>query len=739
MTAEIVDTKLEAFKLITDPTRLLSLIFSKYGEIQEDFYIEISNQLIFNKLTHFNIYFKEYNTFYDDTENIRRLYTNQESRTKISKLNEYYKNYQLFFCKPFISDIIISNLLKNYQDTKAEIFYKKHYGDSSSNKEENEQSKIIHNSSSLSSLDNITYNKTIFDQKYKNIIENCDKSNNSLILTLDSYLNNKNEDSGLDKGNLISVNSSCSNNEKDRSFVDCLNNLILFYKNKIIEKPKNSEENNKNKNNNLKNICKDINDKIKTKILNKTGISDKQNKENNKNQNLIPKPKLPNLIKSPIHKKNNSKDKKDSFNEKKYEKGKIKTIKENNSKNEKNLLLSPNTKKFNFTNLTSRISEFKKFKPINIKDTKRNKSYHLNNNKNNDQMVSYNKSPNSNNNISFPHNNQKIEMNLKNINDNSNKNIKIIKSNNSQISIYNQFLKGNNNLKKNPKNITHELLNKGKKIKNLSNKNIIFNQYKKLANSPRQNHKIEINNNNNFKSNFNLFKSGNLSPSRLNPINKHNNKRSLNILQTYNKFINQTKSIEQHKKFIISSNSIDNNIHVSSLSPKSLSSNIRLNKSKNKSNIQNCINIINKINLPNSHHKNSMRNSNNNNYNINFNNLFFYGPNTPMNFDNIRNNIIYNPNKNLNIHKINANFYMLSFNNLNNSNQMNSRNKIKVKGMNNNNSLYKIKYKTNNNTLNAKNLRKCESQKRYTNYKKRGLNLNEKKIPFTINKILFDK
>ena len=73
MTAEILDTKLEAFKLITDPTRLLSLIFSKYGEIQEDFYIEISNQLIFNKLTHFNIYFKEYNTFYDDTENIRRL------------------------------------------------------------------------------------------------------------------------------------------------------------------------------------------------------------------------------------------------------------------------------------------------------------------------------------------------------------------------------------------------------------------------------------------------------------------------------------------------------------------------------------------------------------------------------------------------------------------------------------------------------------------------------------------
>ena len=57
----------------------------------------------------------------------------------------------------------------------------------------------------------------------------------------------------------------------------------------------------------------------------------------------------------------------------------------------------------------------------------------------------------------------------------------------------------------------------------------------------------------------------------------------------------------------------------------------------------------------------------------------------------------------------------------------------------NNNSLHKIKFKTNNNSIHPKNLRKCESQKRYTNYKKRGLNLNEKKIPFTINKIIFEK
>jgi hypothetical protein len=240
--------------------------------------------------------------------------------------------------------------------------------------------------------------------------------------------------------------------------------------------------------------------------------------------------------------------------------------------------------------------------------------------------------------------------------------------------------------------------------------------------------------NNGIGTKYRLFKGVNLSPEYIFKVNGQ---------KIANRKINK-----KNKKYFVSSNSLENNnnMHLSSFSPKFISSNLNINNEKlrhiginkiskvgNNTCIQNNINIINKIKIQ------PKQNRRSGNYNINFNNLFFYGPNTPMNFDNIRNNIIYNPNKNLNIHKINANFYMLSFNNLNNSNQMNSRNKIKVKVMNNNNSLYKIKYKTNNNTLNAKNLRKCESQKRYTNYKKRGLNLNEKKITFTINKILFDK
>ena len=743
MSLETVNTKLEAYKLITDPSRLLALLFSKYGDIQEDYNIEIANQLIFNKASHFNIYFKEQNIFNDKIENIRRFYHKNESTTKIIKLNDYYKNYQSFFCKAIFADFLFANILKNYQDKKAEIFYKDNYGNSSLDKDE-EKSKNLTNSSTFSSLDNITNNKTIFDKKYKNIIENEDM-NKTLMLTLDSFLNKKNGNNEvpLDKGNLISVNTSDPNNEKDKSFIDCLKNFILLNKVKAKAEKKNNKEDNSKKNNNLNNSCKQNNDLIKNKLLNKKEDLDKSNKENSNFQNLISKTKFSYKTNTQLNRNNYN----NNNNNENQEKIKIKKVEiEKKELNKINLILSPKHMKFNFANLTSRNTEFKKLKPINMKSTKKNKSYHFNNNKKHNQIISRNISQNSNNCISFPYPNKNNDFSTKILNDislkklknSSNKNIQAIQSTISQISRYNQFLRGNNKPINNKKNKTYEILNNGNKMKNLSNKNNLFTQFKKLVNSHSQNNKVQ--NNNNLKSKFNLFKNGNFSPVNLNPINKNRNKNGLNNLQAYNKLINKSRNFEQYKKYMISSNSIDNNnIHISSLSPQSISQNLKLNKEKK--NILNNIKIINKIKLPNRLNKNHIKDIiNTNNYNINFNNLFFCGPNTPNYFDNIKNNIINNQNRhtNMNIKKVNANFYMLSFNNLNNSNQINTRNKAKISDTNYANSHYKIKNRTNDN-MNIKNLRKCQSQKKYTNYKRKDIDLNKKKIPLTINKILVDK
>ena len=723
MSLETVNTKLKALKLITDPSLLLSLLFSKYGNIQEDLNVKIANQLILNKAHHLNIYFKEQNIFNDKNENLRRFYQKNESFLKIKKLNDYYKNYQSFFCKAIFADFFFANTLKNYQDKKAEIFYKENYGNSSENKEE-DKSKILTNSSSLTSLDNITYNKTIFNKKYKNIIENED-SNKSLILTVDSFLDIKKENEGKlsDKGNLISINTSNSTNEKDKSFIDCLK-YFIYYKKVKEEKENNIDYNNENnKNNILFNSLKKSNDKIKNKLLGKKEDLYKSNKENKNYQNLISKTNFSNKTNTQLSRNNNN----TNNNKDNLEKMRDKKIEiENKELNTINLILSPTQKNSNFANLTSRKIEIKKLKPINKKSIKKNKN-HFNNNKKHNQIISRNISQNSNISISFPYPKKNNEFSTKILNDislkklkhSSNKNIQAIQSNFLQFSKYNQFLKGKNKLMNNRKNKTFELINNGNKIQNLSNKNNIFNKLNKLTNTHNQNNNIENNNNNYLKSKFNLFKNESLSPINLNPINRNRNKNGLNNFQAYNQLINKSRNFDHLKKYMISSKSIDNNIHISSFSPKSISQNLKVNKEKN--NILNDIKIIKKLKFPNRLNKNHIKDIiNNNNYNINFNNLFFYGLNTPNYFDKIKNNIINNQNRNanMNIKKINSNFYMLSLINLNSSNQFNARNKTKINDTNYPNS--KIKNIMNDN-INIKHLRKCQSQKEYTNHKRKDL------------------
>ena len=59
-----IDTKKEAFKLVHDPVKLLSLLYLKYGDIEEEYYISFTNKLIFNTPCRFNAIFKECQFFH---------------------------------------------------------------------------------------------------------------------------------------------------------------------------------------------------------------------------------------------------------------------------------------------------------------------------------------------------------------------------------------------------------------------------------------------------------------------------------------------------------------------------------------------------------------------------------------------------------------------------------------------------------------------------------------------------
>ena len=120
-----IDTNLEAFKLVYDPTHLLYLLYTKYGDIEEDYNILIVNQLLYNKFTHINSLFKE-NKFKNNIEEfLKRKYNKKECISRIPKLYEYYKNYYIFFCKPFFLYFFLFNIKKIINVIKKKKIKKK--------------------------------------------------------------------------------------------------------------------------------------------------------------------------------------------------------------------------------------------------------------------------------------------------------------------------------------------------------------------------------------------------------------------------------------------------------------------------------------------------------------------------------------------------------------------------------------------------------------------------------------
>ena len=265
-----IDTKKKALKLIYDPVCLLRLLYSKYGHIEEDYTCLQINQLMYETSSHYAIIFKEFEYFQNYDEYLKRWYTNRESINRMPKINDYYKNYHKFFCKPNFSDFNIANIMQNYGDEKAELYYKDNFGVSNSEKEEDLSRK--NNSNSLSSLDNITSNKIIFDDKNKFLIEKNEKSiNYSMTMSINNTTINS---INYQNKNLASLRTN-------ESFEETVHDFIHYKKKKPKKEKKNKK--NKNKNNNKNdNEIKKLNNYQPKKIITKITHIESKSKKNSK-------------------------------------------------------------------------------------------------------------------------------------------------------------------------------------------------------------------------------------------------------------------------------------------------------------------------------------------------------------------------------------------------------------------------------------------------------------------------
>ena len=266
-----VDTKKKALKLIYDPVCLLRLLYSKYGDIEEDFNCLYINQLLYETSSHYTIIYKEFEFYQNFDEYLKRWYTLRESVNRMPKINDYYKNYHKFFCKPNFNDFSIANIMQNYGDEKAELFYKDNFGVSNSDKDEDITRK--NNSMSLSSLDNITNNKTIFNEKNRFLIDKNEKSiNYSMTMSLNNTtlnsINNKNK-------------NLASSKRTNDSFDQIVDNIV-HYKKKKKKKDKKNKRNKSNKNYKNENEIKKLNNYQQKKCNSKKGHTENKSRKTNK-------------------------------------------------------------------------------------------------------------------------------------------------------------------------------------------------------------------------------------------------------------------------------------------------------------------------------------------------------------------------------------------------------------------------------------------------------------------------
>ena len=701
------NTSIEAHKLVKDPTKLFSLLYSKYGDILEEYQTSLINQIIFKCSTHLNTQYQEirFNNIF--LEYMRRFYKKNEVKERVPNLYEYYKNYHLFYLKPLLRNFYYVKLLHNYQDKKAEIFYKNNYSKSSNDKSNTDENSVT---SSLSSSDHYTDNRIIFGTKTKLLLEG--KRDNSLLSIEVSKIkkheinNNSNNDLRIqtklgDESTLNDIMKELKtdnniNKQKDINENENIKDMNISSKfRKTKEKKiKRNQNNSRKKNNSPKIYSKSPTFQINHQIhIIKSGNSISTNNTNNNINNITNNIKN-NLINPQMY----ILSQKNSYSNKR-----------NNS--HKNKHFSPKMS-YHIHNIASKFEEMFKKYPNYFNSMKHRKNKTGNNSNNN----TIKKPININNNIYGINNNfqsnfkkfSKLSASLKNSKFNITYFSQINSNNNSRSSM---SAKKSNKLQKNKKiiNEINQFNIKTKKNKHKKNKTYDFNMakgryielkknytnYNLLRFNPNYtNNTNKIKNANPIGLNFNMMKSPKNNNNNIGLKNSRDSNEKSGKNSKNKRFINRKNKIfKNNKKSFVSIAScsspkfsfIINNKNEPLVKESINLKNNNINNNNNNTNINNNIdgNIYNFLNNNKNYtskiKKNKYKKNNisytNNNFNINFNNIFFgssrpiSGPHANIIPDNINTNGNIQVNKNININN-NCSINNNNINNLSNSNSI---------------------------------------------------------------------
>ena len=205
------------------------IIKKKYGDCNQNYNKHKIFDILFSRKTKFVIKYKEVLIYNCWEEFNKRFYQKNESNIKLVKILKYYLNYLTFFCRPTFVEFYYNNILQNYYDIKADIFYRKNYLKKGEEEEylknftdNNEEDEKIKDS-------DLEYNKSnlvIFDDKIKNFIETSSNVLTSIVQDKDDINESYKQKIKLSNDKFLAI----KNND------DYLNDLIRIINTKKKEK-----------------------------------------------------------------------------------------------------------------------------------------------------------------------------------------------------------------------------------------------------------------------------------------------------------------------------------------------------------------------------------------------------------------------------------------------------------------------------------------------------------------------
>ena len=202
-------------------------LYEKYNCLNEKYESIIVKHLLNNENTHLVSVFKDYMIFDYKEEFLRRYYSLYECSQRIPEFSIYYHNYLLFFCKPIISDLKLNDILLDYEEKKAEIYYKKN---------------CVNGKEDLDFFETNNYSKIDFsnDTIFKNSIkESIDKakltSENNTNINIEKNTNNNSINNTIIL-TLETLRNELINNKKEQSEDNTLSEIINGFYSKRIKK-----------------------------------------------------------------------------------------------------------------------------------------------------------------------------------------------------------------------------------------------------------------------------------------------------------------------------------------------------------------------------------------------------------------------------------------------------------------------------------------------------------------------